>query len=162
MILYFYMLSEIEEDMLADLISVTNSMEEKDKLRIIMDCPGGIVQFSSIMTDIINEVDHEIYITAAYSSAFDLVYNTKGKLKIYDSTKGMIHGSSYSVEIKSTPGDGNVLKSIRKNQKLSLKKDKEMMKKLKVSKSKVKKFLRGEDVFFSSKEMRRMFKSRLI
>lgn len=159
--LYFQMNGQINADMEQRFIEFVNQHQDSDIMVILNTSGGGYFQAESI-SHIINE--HKsvtIFIQAAYSAGFMLLYKTTCKVIISKTCRGMWHFGTWAISMndKSKPAyheDECILSCMP----FHAKETKAIANKC-MTKEEYKKFLKDDDIYFNTKRMRQIFSDRI-
>lgn len=137
--------------------------EEREEYIIYLQSEGGSVWLSDYIIDMINihkEKTTLVILGFLASSAVNIFLESECKKVIKDSAYLMIHKmyiKAYITGVKNNDEDGNVI-----SQELE-KQNKQMLNKyissFKLNELEINKFKRGEDIYISSKRMKKLFKN---
>lgn len=159
--MYFQMNGEINAEMEHKLIDFANQVQDQPVIIILNTQGGGYFQAESIANIINGLKDVTIHVQAAYSAGFMILHKTKCKIKLSNTCRGMWHYGTWNVSIndKAKPAyyeDECILDCMPFHAKESRGIAKKHM-----NEKEFKKFLKDQNIYFTTKRMREIFADRL-
>lgn len=155
---YFHFNGEINEKSLDDFLQFINE-NEIGELVIVLNLVGGKKNLTRVLLDIININSHRVTLISCgcYSASFFLFYKAKCKKKMTEDNVGMMHYSSTNINTMSNgqptySEDENIIK----NWKERVKDEVEFVEKF-MTPLELKKYKKGNDVYFTFKRMKEIF-----
>jgi ATP-dependent protease ClpP protease subunit len=155
---YFHLSGEINEKSLDDFLQFINENEIRE-LVIVLNSVGGKKNLTHVLLDIINLNYNSITLISCgcYSASFLLFYKAKCKKKMTEGCVGMMHYSSTNINTMSNgqptySEDENIIK----NWKERVKDEVEFVEKF-MTPLELKKYKKGNDVYFTFKRMKEIF-----
>lgn len=159
--MYFQMNGEINAMLEQRFIDFYNQNQDMP-IKIILNTAGGGYYYAESMANMINELtDVKILVQAAYSAGFMLLYNTKCKLEISRTCRGMWHFGRWQIEMndKGKPYFGEdvcVISNMPSHSKETKKIAKGTM-----NENEYRRFIKDDYIYFTTKRMREIFADRL-
>lgn len=154
---YFHFDGDISEKSLDTFLQFVNE-NEHEQMSIILNSIGGKKNLTHVILDIINlNADRTTLISCGcYSASFYLFYEAKCKKKMTEGNVGMMHYSSTNINTMSNgkpaySEDENIVKNWKED-----KSQEEFVKQF-MTPVELKKYKRGNDVYFTFKRMKEIF-----
>lgn len=138
---------------------VTNTLNEEWEVTFYLNSNGGRIQFARQIVDIINKDEDRVTLIATHeisSAAFRIFFFSKCKREILDDTEWLAHMGqidlrmNWNWHISST--ENWRVKEMKKEEKVQ----ERLLKSLGVSKRNRKLFLKWYDIYFTTKQLRKM------
>lgn len=155
---YFHFNGDINEKLLDDFLQFINEYQIGE-LGIVLNSIGGKKNLTHVLLDIININSQRITLISCgcYSASFFLFYKAKCNKKMTEGNVGMMHYASTNINTMSNgkptySEDENTVS----NWKESVKDEVEFVEKF-MTPSELRKYKRGNDVYFTFKRMKEIF-----
>lgn len=162
--IYHYYIKGLNTEDLEDAITFVNTYGNSEDVHFVLhvDSKGGYITIKDILVNIFNRYSHEINLHIACSSAFEMLLELNGNIRINDFSYGMYHLGSMLLRFKDGMKPTNEAKndedqSLKEYARLNV-----VMDRLEFTKSERKQVLDQRDVFFDSKRLREMFKDKIL
>lgn len=153
---YFHIEGTINEDLLNRFLQFCNDYENED-WTFVINSRGGKNNCTRVIIHTINERSSNCRVISmgAYSAAFDILYFTRCKKLITQRSLAMIHRGSAEMSVMSNnkpsyPEDESIVKNWKHDY------DIEFASKI-LTASELKKFKKGDDIFFSFERIIEIF-----
>jgi ATP-dependent protease ClpP protease subunit len=154
---YFHFDGDISEKSLDTFLQFVNE-NEHEQMSIILNSIGGKKNLTHVILDIINLNTEKVTLISCgcYSASFYLFYEAKCKKKMTEGSAGMMHYSSTNINTMSNgkptySEDENIVKNWKED-----KSQEEFVKQF-MTPIELKKYKRGNDVYFTFKRMKEIF-----
>lgn len=155
---YFHIDSQIDKELLNKFLEFANNNIEEN-WTIVIYTVGGTNVFAKSILHIINQRKDKVSIICneAYSAGFCILYGAKCKKYLTQDCRGMIHMRSADINMQPTGKPSYTEdRCLIKNWKHHKSEDYNWIKKFMTDKE-IKRYKRGNDIFFTFKRMKEIF-----
>lgn len=161
---FYFALGEINLDQANKVIELANELNSIDDymIHIYLRSDGGFADARDIIVDILNRLDHTIYLAFAQSSAFEMVYLLNGNVKVFDWSWGMYHKGTIDVPYRDGLTESNMAKMKKQMSMYEHEKSYEMMSRLEFTDGEWHDIRNEKDVYFDADRLRQLFSYKLL